>query len=107
MFGANSSQGNAAEIAATILGGDPAELLDQATTADRSQIISLGIALAAREAHMWKDAWRNVSDRYYTNGHITARADYLRFLVDVTGYTLSDVEHVITGDTNADDVALD
>ncbi|NED69039.1 nuclease, partial [Streptomyces sp. SID10244] len=64
MFGANSMQGNATEIAATILGGDPAELIEQATTADRAQIIGLGIALASREAHMWKDAWRNVGDSH-------------------------------------------
>ncbi|MCK8615262.1 ParB/Srx family N-terminal domain-containing protein [Gordonia sp. C13] len=108
MFGANSMQGNAAEIAATILGGQPAELLEQATTADRAQIIGLGIALASREAHMWKDAWRNVGDRNYLGGSYTrARADYLRFLVEVTGYTLSDVEQVIAGDTDAADVPLD
>ncbi|MDY6811506.1 MAG: ParB N-terminal domain-containing protein [Actinomycetota bacterium] len=107
MFGANSMQGNAAEIAATILGGDPAELLEQASTADRAQIIGLGIALAAREAHMWKDAWRNVTDRDYLGSYVRARADYLRFLVEVTGYTLSDVEQVIAGDTDAADVPLD
>jgi len=108
MFGANSMQGNAAEIAATILGGDPAELIEQATTADRAQIIGLGIALASREAHMWKDAWRNVGDRNYLGGsQVSARAGYLHFLVEVTGYTLSDVEQVIAGDTDADDVPLD
>ncbi|WP_238423064.1 ParB/Srx family N-terminal domain-containing protein [Gordonia sp. 'Campus'] len=108
MFGANSSQGNAAEIAATILGGDPAELIEQATTADRAQIIGLGIALASREAHMWKDAWRNVGDRHYLGGsQVSARAGYLHFLVEVTGYTLSDVEQVIAGDKQAADVPLD
>ncbi len=107
MFGANSMQGNAAEIAATILGGDPAELIEQATTADRAQIIGLGIALAAREAHMWKDAWRNAGDSHYHGSCADARADYLHFLVDVTGYTLSDVEQVIAGDTDAADVPLD
>lgn len=108
MFGANSMQGNAAEIAATILGGDPANLIEQATTADRAQIIGLGIALASREAHMWKDAWRNVGDRNYLGGsQVSARAGYLHFLVEVTGYTLSDVELVIAGDTDAADVPLD
>ncbi|AFR51439.1 ParB/RepB/Spo0J family partition protein [Gordonia sp. KTR9] len=107
MFGANSSQGNAAEIAATILGGDPAELIEQATTADRAQIIGLGIALASREAHMWKDAWRNAGDSHYHGSYVDARADYLHFLVEVTGYTLSDVEQVIAGDKQAADVPLD
>lgn len=108
MFGANSMQGNAAEIAATILGGEPAELIEQATTADRAQIIGLGIALASREAHMWKDAWRNVGDRNYLGGsQVKARAGYLHFLVEVTGYTLSDVEQVIAGDKQAADVPLD
>ncbi|MCG7635327.1 ParB N-terminal domain-containing protein [Gordonia McavH-238-E] len=108
MFGANSMQGNAAEIAATILGGDPADLIEQATTADRAQIIGLGIALASREAHMWKDAWRNIGDRHYLGGsQISARAGYLHFLVEVTGYTLSDVEQVIAGDADAADVPLD
>ena len=101
-------QGNAAEIAATILGGEPAELIEQATTADRAQIIGLGITLASREAHMWKDAWRNVSDRNYLGGsQVKARAGYLHFLVEVTGYTLSDVEKVIAGDTDAVDVPPD
>ncbi|AZZ83944.1 nuclease (plasmid) [Gordonia alkanivorans] len=107
MFGANSMQGNAAEIAATILGGDPADLIEQATTADRAQIIGLGIALASREAHMWKDAWRNAGDRHYPGSYVDARADYLHFLVEVTGYTLSDVEQVIAGDKQAADVPLD
>ena len=108
MFGANSMQGNAAEIAATILGGDPAELIEQATTADRAQIIGLGIALASREAHMWKDAWRNVGDSHYLGGsQVEARAGYLHFLVEVTGYALSDVEQVIAGDKQAADVPLD
>ena len=107
MFGANSMQGNAAEIAATILGGQPADLLEQASTADRAQIIGLGITLAAREAHMWKDAWRNVTDRDYLGSYVRARADYLRFLVEVTGYTLSDIEQVIAGDKDAADVPLD
>ena len=107
MFGACSIQGDADKIAATILGGDPAELLQDAATADRAQIIGLGIALAAREAHMWKDAWRNATDRDYPGSYVRARADYLRFLVDVTGYTLADVEQVITGDTTAADVPID
>lgn len=107
MFGANSMQGNAAEIAATILGGDPAELIEQAATADRAQIIGLGIALASREAHMWKDTWRNAGDSHYPGSYVDARAGYLHFLVEVTGYTLSDVEQVIAGDADAADVPLD
>ncbi|WP_168702517.1 ParB/Srx family N-terminal domain-containing protein [Gordonia paraffinivorans] len=107
MFGAMSMQGDAKRIATTILGGDPAELLDQAATADRAQIIGLGIALAAREAHMWKDAWRHAQDRDYDGSYVRARADYLRFLADVLNYTLSDVEEVITGDKNAEDLPLD
>lgn len=107
MFGASNSRGDARQIAATILGGDPADLLDQAATADRAQIIGLGIALAAREAHMWKDAWRHAQDRDYPGSYVPARADYLRFLADVLNYTLSDVEEVITGDKNAEDLPLD
>ncbi|TSD93472.1 nuclease [Gordonia rubripertincta] len=107
MFGAMSQQGDAKRIATTILGGDPAELLEQATTADRAHIISLGIALAAREAAMWKDAWRHAQDRDYDGSYVRARADYLRFLADVLDYTLSDVEEVITGDKNAEDLTLD
>jgi ParB family chromosome partitioning protein len=107
MFGANSSQGDAAAIATTILGGDPAELLTQAATADRAQIVGLGVALAAREAAMWKDAWRNISDVNYPGSYTQARADYLHFLVEVTGYTLSDVEQVIAGDKQAADMPLD
>ena len=47
-------------------------------------------------------------DRAYLGGsHVTARAGYLHFLVEVTGYTLSDVEQVIADDTDAADVPLD
>lgn len=107
MFGANSMQGNAHDIATTILGGDPADQIEDAATADRVQIVALAIALAAREAHMWKDSWRNAADRNYPGSTVGARADYLRFLVEVLGYTLTEVEKVITGDTKAADVPLD
>lgn len=47
-------------------------------------------------------------DRAYLGGsQVKARAGYLHFLVEVTGYTLSDVEQVIAGDKQAADMPLD
>ena len=47
-------------------------------------------------------------DRAYLGGsQVMARAGSLHCLVEVTGYTLSDVEQVIADDTDAADVPLD
>ncbi|MDV7137119.1 ParB/RepB/Spo0J family partition protein [Williamsia muralis] len=94
---------DAKKIAADLLGTDPIEALDGAA-AERAQLIALAITCAAHEANLPKDAWRS-SHEYFGNTGDT-RARYLRFLTETFGYTLSDIEKVVTGDMNADDIDL-
>lgn len=105
LFAESSQRGHAAKIATEILGTDPIEALANAS-AERTQIINLGIALAAREAVMWKDAWKTLGQDWDRN-RATARADYLNLLTEVFGYPLSDIEHVLTGEKTPTDIDLD
>ena len=101
----NAQDANAAKITTELLGADPLASLNNAS-AERRQIINLAIVLGAHEANLPKDAWR--TDPYeYSRLNRDARSLYLQFLVDVLGYTLSDIEHVITGGKAADDIPLD
>jgi ParB family chromosome partitioning protein len=85
-------------IGPTIRGGI-GDLLDKGGTTDgRAQVITLGLVLGALEARTPKHAWRNPS-----SGDFADSKNYLMFLVE-QGYTLSEVEKVITGERKADDV---
>ena len=102
LFGYSRQDGNAKALTRQFLGGtEPVEAMAGAS-AERRHIVNLAIAIGAHEADMPKSAWRE-TDRGYT----AHRATYLQMLVMVFGYTLSDVEEVITGDTTADEVSLD
>lgn len=102
LFGYSRQDGNAKVLTRQFLGGtDPIEAMAGAS-AERRHIVNLAIAVGAHEADMPKSAWRE-TDRSYT----AHRATYLQMLVTVFGYTLSDVEEVIAGDTTADQVPLD
>ncbi len=102
LFGYNRQDANAKSLTMGLLGDKtPADAADGAS-AERRQIINLAIAVGAHEADMPKTAWRETG-RSYTDH----RATYLRMLVDVFGYTLTDVEQVIVGDLDLDNVDLD
>ena len=102
LFGYSRQDGNAQALTRQFLGGaEPVEAMAGAS-AERRHIVNLAIAIGAHEADMPKSAWRE-TDRSYT----AHRATYLRMLVTVFGYTLSDVEEVICGDSAADEVPLD
>ena len=102
LFGYNRQDGNAKSLTMGLLGDKtPADAADGAS-AERRQIINLAIAVGAHEADMPKTAWRETG-RSYTDH----RATYLRMLVEVFGYTLTDVEQVIVGDLDLDNVDLD
>ena len=77
----------------------------------RAQVITLAIVLGALEAKTTKDVWRspaplvdedNDSGRFYRFSGVTT-GDYLRWLAG-QGYTLSEVEQVVTGQCSADEV---
>ena len=101
LFGLNRADSDTRVIATDLLGGDPVELLAEAS-AERAQVITAAIVCAAHEADLPKDAWRG-SDYSIAKD---ARALYLAWLVEVFGYTLADVERVVTGDLTADQVDL-
>ena len=94
---------NAKQIAGELLGADPMQALDGAA-AERAQLIALAITCAAREANLPKDAWRGGHAYYRNVGE--ARTRYLQFLTEAFGYALSDIEKVVTGDINADDLDI-
>ena len=94
---------NAKKIAAELLGADPIGALEGAS-AERAQLIALAITCAAHEANLPKDAWRGGHAYYRNVGE--ARTRYLQFLTDAFGYVLSDIEKVVTGDINADDLDI-
>ncbi|MFW0797632.1 ParB/RepB/Spo0J family partition protein [Gordonia sp. CPCC 205515] len=101
LLGYNRADGSARALATAFLGDTaPLAALDGAS-AERRQIINLAIALGAHEADMPKTAWRE-TDRSYTSH----RPVYLRLLVDVFGYTLSEIEEVIAADKQAADIDL-
>lgn len=99
LFGFNRADGNAQGLATEFLGGTAPLDAAEGATAERRQIINLAIALGAHEADMPKTAWRE-TDRSWTAHRVT----YLRLVVDVFGYTLAEIEEVITGDKNPDDI---
>ena len=67
----------------------------------RAQMITLALVLGSMEAHTPKDAWRSATGGGWVSS--LKPGDSLKFLV-AQGYTLSDVEEVITGDRTADAV---
>jgi ParB family transcriptional regulator, chromosome partitioning protein len=87
-----SSKGD--ELAGELLGGDvrSGELLDHATD-HRAEVVLLGLILGTMESLTPKSAWR---------GPGQWSKDYLRFLAE-SGYGLSPVEQVVTGDKTADE----
>ena len=82
---------------------DPIEALDGAT-GERAQLIALAITCAAHEANLPKDAWRGGHEYLRSIGE--GRTRYLTFLTEAFGYALSDIEKVVTGDMNADDINI-
>lgn len=96
---------NAHTLTTELLNADPLEELDNAS-AERRHVITLAIAIGAHEANLPKDAWRT-KPYEYSSGDRNARTLYLRFLTDVFGYTLADIEQVVTGDRAADTISLD
>ncbi|SIS23122.1 ParB/RepB/Spo0J family partition protein [Williamsia sterculiae] len=94
------------DIAAELLGADPVEQITDAAP-ERAQVILAAITCAAYESTLPKDAWRGAGMVYDGGALDRARATYLRTLVEVFGYTLSEVEEVITGDRTGDSIDLD
>ncbi|MDF3284993.1 ParB N-terminal domain-containing protein [Gordonia sp. N1V] len=103
MLSQNSIDADAKGITRDLLGADPIDAADGAS-AERRQIINLAIAFGAHEANLPKDAWRGGHEYYRYVAD--ARTAYLRFLTEVFGYTLADIEQVITGDTDATEIPL-
>lgn len=97
---------HADDIAAELLGVDDPDAVRKAvanlgSSGDgRAQVITLALVLGALEGRTLKDAWRNPSGGW---GSWVKPGDYLKFLAD-NGYTLSDIEQVITGEQTADQV---
>lgn len=70
-------------------------------TADgRAQVLLLAMVLAALEGRTPKDAWREMPGR---NRPVPGPGEYLRFLA-AHGYELSAIEHVMTGDRDAENL---
>ena len=65
-----------------------------------AQIVTLALVLGALECRYAKDAWRDGGQSWRTVGP----RDLLRFLASA-GYTLSDIEQVVLGEKNADELA--
>ena len=103
LYNLTRQDANAKEIATDLLGGDPIEALDGAT-GERAQLIALAITCAAHEANLPKDAWRGGHEYLRSIGE--GRTRYLTFLTEAFGYALSDIEKVVTGDMNADDINI-
>ncbi|GAB89070.1 ParB/RepB/Spo0J family partition protein [Gordonia rhizosphera] len=97
---------DAQQVTTELLGADPMTALDGAG-AERRQVITLAIVCGAHEANLPKDAWRPAGAFEYSRMGRTARTDYLRFLADVVGYSLSDIEQVIVGDLDAATISLE
>lgn len=76
---------------------DISEIVGNAGTDARAVVLTLGLVLGALEARTPKGAWRTASWQF------AGPKEYLKFLVE-QGYTLSAVEHVMTGDRTADEV---
>lgn len=82
------------DTATELLGQNATEIT--ASNDARATVILLGLVLGALEAQTDKNAWR--STRY--NDHATA---YLQFL-HANGYELSEIETVVTGQRDADEL---
>lgn len=76
---------------------DISELFQNAGTDARAMVLTLGLVLGALEARTPKSAWRS------SGWQFAGPKEYLKFLVE-QGYTLSAVEHIVTGDRTADEV---
>lgn len=76
---------------------DVSELVIKAGTDARAQVLTLGMVLGALESRTPKHAWRA------PGWHFAGPKEYLKFLAE-NGYTLSEVEKVMTGERKADDV---
>lgn len=103
LFGMSRQDANTQAIAREILGGDPTELLLEAATAERAQVIQLGVAVAAHEATCYREAWQGREQGWRVNN----RPEYLEFLQTVLDYTLTDIEQVMAGERVAEDVNID
>lgn len=90
--------------AAELLGIDEAKLSNGSAVASvseaRAQVITLGLVLGGYEARLRKFGWK-VNDHYLP----THCDEYLRFLRGL-GYSLAEIEEVVTGDRDKDSVAL-
>jgi ParB family chromosome partitioning protein len=78
---------------------DISELVANAGTDARAAVLTLGMVLGALESRTPKAAWRSAGAGWQFAGS----KEYLKFLAE-QGYTLSAIEHVITGDRTADEV---
>lgn len=91
------------ETIADLLGVGPTvrsgvqDLINEHTTDGRAQVLTLGLVLGALEGRTPKHAWR------HNDGHYVGPKEYLGFLAD-NGYTLSDIEEVMAGHKDADQV---
>lgn len=65
-----------------------------------AQMVTLALVLGALECRYAKDAWRDGGQSWRTVGP----RDLLRFLASV-GYVLSDIEQVVLGEMNAEELA--
>ncbi|MBE7192968.1 MAG: ParB N-terminal domain-containing protein [Gordonia polyisoprenivorans] len=104
LFGIARSEANSRAIAAELIGSDPIEAQEQAS-AERAQVITAAIVIAAHEANFPKDAWRQAGEHMWADAK--ARAAYLAFLVEVFGYTLAEVEQAVAGAITAESIDLD
>jgi ParB family chromosome partitioning protein len=97
----------AASISAELLGVSEGQWMrklvsDLPPTGDgRAQVLTLAVVLGALEARTPKDAWRSGGAGGWRSG--IGASQYLTFLAD-NGYPLADIERVISGERNADEV---
>jgi ParB family transcriptional regulator, chromosome partitioning protein len=100
---------HAAGVTAEVLGiassGEVAKLTQELppTGDGRAQVITLGVVLGALEARTPKDAWRCYGGGGGYGGSSVRSSEYLAFLV-ANGYQLAEVERVIVGERNSDEV---
>jgi ParB family chromosome partitioning protein len=71
-----------------------------ASSDGQAQLVTLALVLGALESRYAKDCWRDGGQSWRTVGP----RDLLRYLAS-NGYVLSDIERVVLGDLNADEVA--
>ena len=88
----------AAVTAAELLGVEDLASSTAEVTDQRAEIITLGLVLGALEIRTAKGAWRAPT------AHTVGPKEYLTFLYDHCGYSLSPVEQVMNGTKTADEV---